>query len=437
MKTIHHINSFETFFYVGGVALFFGLIYLFLCRKNLVSILDPLIFFIISITFTSTIVVFTVSNPVYIFQFFSFIFLFFIGLNYYKIKNIRVHPGEVLKINSPNFAILEISIIIISFVYILGNIYFFSLAGIPFFSDSPTESKIMNYYQFNFAWLRRINWGIGSFMNIISLVFVFFSKKYKKLFLVITLANIFINLFQGGKGSILVYLTILVLLVNNQYFKNYINFTKVPTKYKISFVLFLILGVFSAIYVLMIESKDHTNPLFVVMQKLYFFGDIIIYFYRPVNLEYFKDYNPVDYLSHVLNPILGLLRLAPYETPFGHIILKNYLLKYQGIELKTLIGPNSYFYIEGFIFFGIFGGMIYSFLLGILISYIRYTFFKTKTILKFCILLFLNVFIFRLPMDISYYITTLLDSIYGFIFILPLAIIIYLVIKTNPQRWYE
>ena len=80
--------------------------------------------------------------------------------------------------------------------------------------------------------------------------------------------------------------------------------------------------------------------------------------------------------------------------------------------LEVVTGPNLPYYVKGHIFFGKFGALVYSFLVGVLIAYFRNQLFKKQlSYSKYLILIFINISAFSFAQDSALTISVMVDTI--------------------------
>jgi hypothetical protein len=172
--------------------------------------------------------------------------------------------------------------------------------------------------------------------------------------------------------------------------------------------------------VLFKENEDTEQAFFAFLRRFLYSGDAVLYYYAPVNQNYFARYSFTDYPAYIMNTIFGFLRLAPYKEAFGNVMVENALPAFA--QADVIVGPNTPFYIEGKIFFGYYGAFIHSFLIGTVYAFIRRTYFSLTSGSAFK-LVFLgclsqlggNVFT-----DTSLFVTLLFDTCF---FVLPTYVI--------------
>lgn len=93
-------------------------------------------------------------------------------------------------------------------------------------------------------------------------------------------------------------------------------------------------------------------------------GEGVYYFF--MYLRGLLVHNPLDYLnSYLIQPLFAPFRIVSYQKALGAEM--GYML-----SNSELLGPYPTMYVEGWVFFGYFGGIVYCLLLGCFFSYCRF-----------------------------------------------------------------
>lgn len=413
------ISDVESLLAILFPTILFALLFFLAYKRYIFSIYDPLTLFVVEMSFSSVLMITTVSNALYLFQFFSFQFLFwlgFISVRPYakKITNANIHYSKY------NILFLEHLTMIFFFIFIVANAYYFIKVGIPILSQNPTVFKVASF-EGGLGIIRRINWGMGVFIACASIV-ISIIGIHKKTFLSIFLILMIITSMGGAKGALLAYVFILAYMTQQYSLKNY----DLVKKYKKYIGVIFVLAFIVAMTILYIENNGMKEVFFAFLNRLLYFGDVVLYYYQPDVMHYFENYTPFDYIYRLLNPIFGMFRLVPYENPLGYVMV---ILTLTTETLPTVMGPNSPFYIEGHLYFGLFGGMLYSFVIGFIVAFLRKKFFAHRilNLVVFIYIFVLTINILDLPMDSSYFVSKIFDT---FLFTLPIVIIYYIVFQS-------
>lgn len=405
-------------------------VYYLLYKKYIYSLFDPLFFFLITQAFSTELAIIEITEKSYLMNFIGCQILFTMGFYTFSLK-----PRKDKTINDNNFVISIRQLQLLKYFSILGfvvificNCYFFYKKGVILFSDDPTTSKAIDF-EGGLGFVKRINWGLLPLISLICVFQLIYLKQLKFLLLVVILLLITIS--GGNKSSILIYLYMVSIfgLFNNlnklQYFK-YLKKFKVPIS---------LIGVLLALYIFSTKSEDLEKTIIAAGIRFLYFGDIILYYYQPHSVKHFQQLDFFDFLSREFNTILGLLRLSDYTNPLGYEMVVYSLTDEQ---LNTITGPNAPFYVKGHIFFGAFGVLIYSFLVGCFVGHIRALLFKLdntrKSYIITLVIIFLNINIFGYPQDSALFTSILFDTIIFSIIPLFIAWIIVNVKQSYDTR---
>ena len=378
-------------------------------RKYIISIFDPLFFFLITQAFSIQMAFIQITYTPYLINFLLCVIFLNIGffVNKPKVNKIDdakfIYSNELLKfVNYFNF----FAFIII----VLANLILISQKGLAVLSDDPSMAKFSNFDEGGgFGAIRRINWGL---LNLVlaSLFFTYMQTNRKRNLVMLVILFLF-SMTSGSKGVVLTFISLISLLgvfkkteVMNSFKK--INKIKMPL---------LIIGFISAIFILIRGSEESSieGGLIKLGIRFLYFGDAIIYYYEPSIVAHFQHYNFIDFLSYHFNSILGILRIVDYKKPLGNDLLVYFIKDSEDTGLS--IGPNTPYYISGHIFFGSFGAIIYSFITGFVFGFVRKLFFlMDKRKINFIAaigIIYLNILITSLPQDAQLTISMLFDTI--------------------------
>ncbi len=254
------------------------------------------------------------------------------------------------------------------------------------------------------------------------------SKRKKYLFLLLVV--IIFTAVEGSKGSLLKVLTTFAFLAYHPIFRGRSEIFRLFKRY-IPIGLLAIITIFSV--VLLKENQQIDQAVFALARRFLYSADSILYYYTPINVNYFSRYSFIDYPAYLANPVLGFFRIAPYKEVFGNIMVENAIPDFA--KADVIVGPNIPFYIEGQIFFGYYGAFIHSFVIGTLYSLIRLLFFSLKngSSFSFVFICTLCQIAGNIITDTSLFITMLSDTC---VFVLPVYILTSFILhnKITIQR---
>lgn len=400
----------------------FLLIYYSFYKQYIYSVLDPLFIYVFTISFSSVLVIYTLSDrPLYIIHFFLCHLFLFIGfvLTSYGFRDRRQNSEQIIAdkpINLYDYKILEFTVYCLLIIYFLANIVLFYTTGFALLSDDPTTAKVENFAK-GYGIILKINWGIGGFITA-GLVFLILSKTHRRdLFLLLVV--IILTALEGSKSSLLRILIIFILLANHSVF-SYRRDVIDKLKMIIPLGIIALLTIFFT--VLFKENADSEQALFAFFRRLLYGADSTLYFYLPVNEQYFARFRFWEFPGHLFNQILGFLRLVSYQEALGNVMVENALPSFTG----TIVGPNTPYYIEGQIYFGYYGAFIYSAVVGGCYAFIRQYFFNAKYYSAFWLVLIccLCQHAGALSIEVTLFLTQAFDTCF---FVIPVYVFISLI----------
>ena len=406
------------------------LVLLIVYKKYIYSLFDPLLFFIITQAFSIEMAFLQISIQAYLINFIFCQILFSVGflLIAKDIKGKYVIDDKDFFITKQQLDGLSYFTLISFLIILIANFYFMSVKGLIIFSKDPSLDKIQAFDSGGgIGAIRRINWGLLPLDSVCAMFL--FLKTRKKRYLIILLILVLLTMSGGTKGAILIFvfmISILGVFSSIKLSKSFNNLNKIK-------IPILIIGLVAAIFIISATSENISSSLMSLGLRFLYFGDIILYYYTPESVVHFQKLNFSDYLSYEFNPLLGLLRVVPYTLPLGFQMVE-YAFSHNE-NLESVFGPNIPFYVKGHIFFGAYGALIYSFLVGCIIGFCRKLLFsnsnKSVNYILILILIFFNLQIFAYPQDSSFFLSIIMDTV--FFSIVPLIISIYLTLPVKKK----
>ena len=272
--------------------------------------------------------------------------------------------------------------------------------------------------------IRRFLWTVMPYITVCIALILFVGYR-RKLHSFIFFITIIMLVLGGSKSALLPVIFAISLLAFHNIFFNAKLIRKV---YRILLIIF-VLALASAIFVLSIESDNNINiAMFKLFNRLLFNGDVVLYYYEPSVYQYFKDLNLLDFIYHILNGPLGMLRLVPYELPHGYTMVSIY----NGgvLPFDSILGPNTPFYVIADIYFGPYFGWLYSLILGLFFGFIRRIFvrYKGRNMFIFSFLIFLVLISFQLITEVSSFFSTIFEFV---LFVSPVFILYFFIRLTQ------
>jgi hypothetical protein len=367
------------------------LVYFLLMRKSIYSWFDPLFAYMFFNSFAIGLVLYLYFYAHMIDQFYLITFLlsvagFITGIKLGSLTSVsRAFKGKRTNsvFNKPDFSnynhynrVLTIALLLSVGIIVFSNALLMAITGtVPILSANPSEAKVL-LYSGNWGIVRRINFTLITvaysiiFMKLLNPVNK--PTKATTILLIVLLSVVtLVLLTTGSKGAILEILSITfpIYLINRVWHSRdtKINDRKAGNLKSIRKATKIVMG-FAVSYMIMVVAL--TGGGYSVFEssltRFIASGDTFYFFYV---FDVFSDFHfrPIDYFEHILNPLLGMLRIMPYDDPIGALILQYSV----GLPLSSF-GPNSQHPIEGLIFFGSYFCFLYSMIIGGFISLIRF-----------------------------------------------------------------
>ena len=384
--------------------------------RRINNIADPLVFFAITSAFVLGLAYYAVDTVALYIRVILYFAFFYIGL-LVATKPLRQTPEPLLM--SIGLQRFKVVVMISCIVFLTGNILVWMRSGIILFSDNPTLQKSISYAN-GFGFARRINWGLGIFALVSALYWWLWERS--RAALVFLIVAILTSAVGGGKSALLPMVFSLGL-----YFLNPIRPARAGTRMPTRRILLFVAGLAAipAGAVLLIESESPLKALFV---RLFFSGDVLLYWGQADLRAHFSTLGPIDYLRDSFGSLLGMLRLIEYSAPIGNQFVR-YSLPADA-EFSEWLGPNLPFYVRGELYLGPWLAVFHSLLIGYIVGRLRMFFvgYRGKSPLRYSISAVLVCIGMALPVEEGLAISQLTD------FILVLALIISIASVLTSSR---
>ncbi len=390
-------------------AALFTAIYVLAYRRYIFSIFDPFNIPLVTAIFASVLMVNVVDDRRWWFQFFSFQIAFFLGFSRNKLPRRSPAPAKgagrtCLALFPQDLDVLEGATALLFLLALGANLYLGATAGFPIFDSRAGTAKVDTFVG-GLGAVKRINDGIGVFVPCAALV-LYACGRHKRWWLSVALVEVGITGLSGSKSAVLLFVFILASLTHHEAFRAWGATARLKQWTKPV----MVAAVTWAVAVLYIEGGAGIGEAATrLLVRILFYGDMVLHYYHPNVIAHFAQYGPLTYLTDMLNPILGMLRLVPYREPLGYTMVG--LLAGQNTP-GTVVGPNTCFYVAGHIYFGGAGGFFYSMFIGYSVSFARKLFFSRPKIgvIAFVSLLATSIHIAALPLDAQYFVTLMFDT---------------------------
>lgn len=405
-------------------------VYFVVFRIYYISIIDPAFLEVIGSIFGFSVVLllfFTDNIAWYYFE--SYLFsqiIFWCGFIYISNKKIFV-SNTFLKVRDED-NMLKIIFLVSLIFYVLTTILGYILLGIPILAESRLD--ITANAQGGMGVLSRF-----SYLSVVCIYcsFHFYYRKHKdivvKLMQIVTVVIFCLaSILSGSKSAFLeiafVFFCFVILNKNKKLF-----LTLKKKQYY-----FITLGIVVAMSVIMISTGGNLESSFLAL--LFRFvgsGDVYWLGYPNGMLEDVPYQNPFIVL---FQSFLGFFRIVPHSEfpePIGYTLSSFFYDK------TSLTGANARHNIFGYVYCGFYGGLIFSFVLGCLVGFIRNVFLKIEKQGTFCkiFMLLLYISVFSLEVDPTLFFSYLIDLFITLPVVLLVSIILYINHVSNSNSTFN
>ena len=343
--------------------------YFILFRKYILSIFDPLLFNLFFSTIGASTMLFLYIIGKRECKYFLFYLLtqtaFFIGFIFFRPISIKTKYNKENK--TYNMLAIKYFYLISSVLLFLFQLFIYVFKGIPLFMESrlnvignDTLFKIYNRLRDVF------------YIPVVLLMFYFiFTKKNKKLKFYSFFILFFVvisNILNGAKSAliniVLIYFiySLFSLRMSNQI---PLNLLKKHTK---KIFVFALLGA------VVVVSEKTDNAFFFILYRILIGGDSYFMTFPYGTIEYFvaRDNWFINLFASPLS-LLGIIPSSEIPPSLGFDIMAYH---YKAFLFK---GPNPRHNILGYVYIGYYGAILFSFILGLLLGFIRNKLYKLLT----------------------------------------------------------
>lgn len=429
-----NIESFISTVLTPNIVLYFLLllfsivIYYFVYRKFVVSLLDPLVLSaLFSLFGCSVVLLLFVTDNIQSDYFVSYIFtqiLFWTGFRLFGKKHMRL-SNKSFKVKNENslFKYVYISSLLI---YVSVTLLSYKILGIPVFQNSRLD--INANAQGGMGILSRFS-DIACVLSLYCMIH-YWSKLNKKMDIKImqigTIIFFFLfSILSGSKSSFMLLATVLfsyAIINRNENMKVYLFLKK--NEYKL-----ICMGVIGVFVTLSLNYGNLETIFFSFLYRLIGSGDIYWLAYPGGLIETLDGSRPFITL---FQSFFGFFRLVPHSDfpePLGYTLSSYFYLS------NGLTGANARHNIFGYVYFGSVGCYLFSFILGSYIGVIRSLFFSASTHGLFykVLLVLLYVDLFSLETDPTLYIIHLNNLL----IVLPVILLISLANYFLISNYYK
>lgn len=391
------------------------IVYYAIFKRYIFSLLDPLLLsvFFSYLGFTTVIFLYLTEN-ITLFWLSSYLFTqmaFFLG--FVIIKPLRLDFNiKLSEISSQQKRLSKWMFIISGLITISSTLLIYIYKGIPIFAASrlniigdDTVFKIINR-------ISKIVFPVYMFLTI---YFVSFSKKRSKsirIFAVLSLLVILsISILSGSRSKIMaIGFGFFIYSIYSTRWGDSFLFKKIK-KFSLKFLIIAFVIAIISFYV-----GENSNPFYFLIFRLASSGDVYFMGYPNSVLEIIPKEN--WFIALFASPLnmVGLINDTRMPEPIGFQLMEYYS------KAKLFRGPNARHNVLGYVYFGYYWSIFFSFSIGLLLSYVRNkVYFKLpKNIFGSIIYFLLLLCVINLETDFYMGLASLIDIVFIFI---PLYII--------------
>lgn len=367
-----------------------AIIQLLLIRRRFNNIADPLLFFAVSSAFSLGLGVYAVDSTYLYARIVVYFLCFYLGFFIAAGRSIEI--AQPLKMHQ-GVHHFKLVLMIGCTLFFLVNMIVWVNSGFIILSADPSLQKSTAYAD-GFGFVRRINWGLGVFVMMGACYWFLWSRS--KTALVWLALAVITSISGGGKSALLPFFFALGLYFLRP-FRPALSPGQIPSRRVLVYALLLALVPVST--VLIIENESAVSALSALSVRLFYFGDVLLYWGQPDLRVYFSNLGVWDYLSNSFGSILGLLRLVEYSAPIGNQFIQFTLSPTQ--EFPDSLGPNLPFYVRGELYFGPWFAPFYAYIVGWIFGRTRRTFidYRGDNLLHYTLIAFGVYLASTLPID--------------------------------------
>ena len=362
-----------------------------LIRKRLASLADPLTYFVLTSSFSLALGSFVSDDPWLVFRLYVYFVSFYMGFAAGAGKLQR--KFHILRLD-PKMQQFRAVVVTCALVYVALNAMMWLQSGVIVLASDPSLEK-SEAYAGGLGFVRRFNWSVGAFALIASLYWFLWERRVSS---ALTITAVVLTTLTGGSKSALLPAVFAAGLYIARPFASH-DKTDHSIRLRRAIPLLVGFAFVPVMFVLTAENGTLKGALDALVVRLFYFGDVMLYWGQETVRSRFSDLGPLDYLKNTLGSVLGALRLIPYDTPIGNQFVQQTLPA--GFEFSEFLGPNLPFYVRGELYFGILLAPVHSFFVGFVFGRLRRCFmrYRGRSLLAYSMLAFLVVISLALPAE--------------------------------------
>lgn len=378
-----------------------------LIRRYVNNIADPMIYFIVISAFSLALASLVIDDIQLLLRINFYFVCLYLG---FRVANGALKISATPVKMSSNIHHFKSVVIVCCLIYLSANILIWMNSGIILFSDDPNLQK-SDAYSDGFGFIRRVNWGIGSFSLIATVYWWLWERsRLSKFFLALVVA---ISFTGGGKSALLPVISAFGLFFLKPFFSSKLS-NKISNRGK---VLTFSLGaaLIPVIIILITQESSIGSAAEAFLLRLFYFGDILLYWTQDDLRAHFSTFSPMSYFRETFGSFLGMFRLIDYSSPIGNQLVQFSLPA--GSIFSESLGPNLNFYVRGELYLGAWLAPFHAALIGWLFGYFRRIFvlYRGDSLLTYSLLSFAVVLSTSLPIDEGLVVGQALDFLLLFV----------------------
>lgn len=424
------MNVIDEYLGVMTIAFVFATIaQLLLIWRRINNIADPLLFFALTSAFSLGLGVHAVDSVGIYARIVGYFCCLYIGFFAATGKSAAIAQPLEMRMGTRHFKLI---IVTGCTLFFLVNLMVWANSGVILLSDDPSLQKSTAYAS-GFGFVRRINWGLGVYV-MIGATYWFLWARSKTALSWLALA-VLTSISGGGKGALLPMIFALGLYFLRP-FRPASPDRQIPSRRILVYA--LLLAVIPVAAVLLIEQDSTYSALNALLVRLFYFGDILLYWGQPELRAYFSNLGILDYIRDSFGLILGMLRLTDYGTPVGNQFVQFTLPV--GYDFSESLGPNLPFYVRGELYFGPWFAPVHALVIGWILGRIRHAFtsYRGGNLLHYSLAAFWVCLSVGLPVEEGLAIGQAADFLMMYLFVHVLASMIVAAAKPkNPTALGE
>lgn len=398
--------------YLGEMLVVFGisaLVQSLLLWRRINNIADPLVYFGLTSAFTLALACYATDSQSLYVRIVLYYLCFYAGLLIAtRPLNLSAEPLQM------NFEPRRFRIVVIAscLIFFIANTLTWAKSGVILLSEHPSLQK-SEAYAGGLGFVRRINWGLGVFALIAALYWWLWERSRTALtFLILAIAT---SVTGGSKSALLPMIFALGMYFVNPFRPAAPRHLRPTRKMLIAAAA---LATFPVAAVLMVESKADQSVLNALFVRLFYSGDIMLYWGQANLRSHFSNLGPLDYVRNSFGSLLGMLRLIDYSTPVGNQFVQ-YVLPVNS-DYSESLGPNLPFYVRGELYFGPWFAPFHALVIGLIVGRVRMFFinYRGGSLLRYSVSVAIICLVTALPVEEGLAIGQLADFLLVFVLVM-------------------